>query len=83
MPLRSIQFIHKLSVVTLRLTRNANGLHFQIFRCSENLIYEALRQKKIRSIRIISRYLIPAAEIRRLLEATSEPEPDTDLNMNM
>lgn len=30
MPLRSIQLIHKLSVVTLQLTRNVNRLHFQI-----------------------------------------------------
>ena len=47
---------------------------------SRGLCYESLRLGKIRSFRLGRRILIPYAELKRLMEATSEASTETNIS---
>ncbi len=52
--------------------------------CSRSVIYEAIRQGKIRSFRLGKRYFIPASEVERLSQLAGAdkgevPKPDHGL----
>lgn len=55
----------------------------QLIGCGKGLCYEALRQKKIRSFRLGTRYFIPASEIGRLKQLAENDDEDGELDTDI